>query len=277
MERLLMVGRQHLYLSREEACESTILRPLAKAIEDLKSASSGFSESFLRSLGAQEVESLDYSDYEGATLVHDLNQPIPEEWEQRYDIVIDGGSLEHVFRYPTALESCLRMIRPGGHFVAATPSNNFSGHGFYQISAELFFRVFTRENGFSLPWVAFAETRRGGKVYQVEDPAKVGRRVLFGGTGPMMLLVVACREEVRPLFSQTPAQSDYARVWEASGAGPEALRRRFSRLRSLLPPSLLRSYDLWRIKRRWEHEALLGVHPVNSVNDAILEFQNFAE
>jgi hypothetical protein len=274
MDRILMVGRQHLYLSRQEAEEVGVLRPFADEIEDLKNASNGFSESFLRRLGASDVESLDYSDYEGATLVHDLNQPIPGDWEAQYDMVVDGGSLEHVFQYPTALESCLKMVKSGGYFVTATPANNYSGHGFYQFSAELFFRVLARENGFSLPLVAFAEVRRGGRIYRVEDPAKLGSRVLFGGKGPMMLLVAARREEVRPLFVRSPAQSDYVRVWESSGGQEGSSKRRFSGIRRWLPSFIVRSYDHWRIEKRWEREALRGVHSVNSVRDAFDGFQS---
>jgi hypothetical protein len=33
---------------------------------------------------------------------------------------------------------------------AVTPANNQMGHGFYQFSPELFFRVFSQENGYLL-------------------------------------------------------------------------------------------------------------------------------
>lgn len=263
-----MIGRQHLYLTREEASSCPTLRPFAETLETLRNESGGYSEAFLRELGAREVASLDYSEYEGATLLHDLNQPVPQEWDEQYDMILDGGSLEHVFQFPTALASCMRMVKKGGHFVTITPSNNFSGHGFYQFSAELFFRVFSRENGFSLPLVAFAEARRGGKIYRVDDPAKLRRRVLFGGRGPLLLLVVARREEICPIFARSLAQSGYAQVWQDGVASHGNQKRRLAMFRKFLPNFLLHRYDHWRLERRLRREAFLDVHPVHSVGEA---------
>jgi len=268
MGRFLMIGRQHLYLSREEAASSPTLRPFAETLETLRNESGGYSEAFLRELGAREVASLDYSDYEGATLIHDLNQPVPREWEEQYDMILDGGSLEHVFQYPTALASGMRMVKKGGHFVTVTPSNSFSGHGFYQFSAELFFRVFSRENGFSLPLLAVAEMRRGGRIYRVDDPASLRRRVLFGGKGPLLLFAVARRNEICPLFDASPAQSDYTQVWQDGAASHGNQKGRLAMFRRFLPNFLLHRYDHWRLERRLRREAFLGVHPVHSVGEA---------
>lgn len=269
-----MVGRQHLYLSNEDVRKSTILGHLGDKIDLLRSDSGGYSEAFLRELGAREVDSLDYSDYEGATRVHDLNHPVPKDWEETYDVILDGGSLEHVFQFPTALASCLRMVKLGGHFVTATPTNNFSGHGFYQFSAELFFRAFSRENGFSLPLVAFAEMRRGGRIFRVDDPADLRRRVLFRGKGPLILLVVARREEICPLFTKSPGQSDYAQVWQTQVPTRAAEQRRFQKLRDLLPVGLMNRYDHWRIQQRRQREVLLGVHRVKTLTEAFRDFQS---
>ena len=63
-------------------------------------------------------------------------------------MVVDGGTLEHVFDYPTALRNAMRMVRVGGHLILNAPVNNFPGHGFYQISPELFFRVLSPQFGF---------------------------------------------------------------------------------------------------------------------------------
>jgi hypothetical protein len=56
-----------------------------------------FAEDILAPLGF-EVSSVDASDYEGATIVHDLNIPIPRELVEQFDIVWDGGTLEHVLQ-----------------------------------------------------------------------------------------------------------------------------------------------------------------------------------
>ncbi|MCA1572803.1 MAG: hypothetical protein LC798_21415 [Chloroflexi bacterium] len=43
-------------------------------------------------------------------------------------MVLDGGTLEHVFDYPTALRGALDAVRLGGHFIAVTPANGWCGH-----------------------------------------------------------------------------------------------------------------------------------------------------
>jgi hypothetical protein len=49
---------------------------------------------------AQKLSSLDYPDYEGCDIVHDMNQPVPAVWHEKFDVVIDGVFLEHVFHFP---------------------------------------------------------------------------------------------------------------------------------------------------------------------------------
>jgi hypothetical protein len=47
--------------------------------------SSRYAETFFEVLGAERIESLDASVYEGATVVHDLNLPVPEELRGKFD------------------------------------------------------------------------------------------------------------------------------------------------------------------------------------------------
>src|SRR5215216_2627648 len=58
--------------------------------------STRYAETFLNALGADTVDSLDASGFEGATMVHDMNQPVPEPLKSRFDAVCDGGTIEHV-------------------------------------------------------------------------------------------------------------------------------------------------------------------------------------
>src|SRR2546423_9661754 len=43
---------------------------------------------FGSALGAKNVSSMDASAYEQANIIHDLNQPVPKELEERFDVVI---------------------------------------------------------------------------------------------------------------------------------------------------------------------------------------------
>src|SRR5262249_13058363 len=119
----------------------------ARAIKD---ESGGYCEGFLKRLGASEVVSVDASDYEGASVVHDMNQPVPASMYESFTAVIDSGTLEHVFNFPVAVKNCMEMVSRGGHFLGITPANNLMGHGFYQFSPELLYRIFSPANGYQI-------------------------------------------------------------------------------------------------------------------------------
>jgi SAM-dependent methyltransferase len=105
---------------------------------------------FFRMLGFEAVHALDISDYEGADIIADLNDPaLPETLGQTFDLIYDSGTTEHIFDAPTALRSLARLISPGGAIVHATPSNGFLDHGFWQISPDLY-RTFYTKAGFGV-------------------------------------------------------------------------------------------------------------------------------
>jgi hypothetical protein len=124
------IGRQRLRVSTAELQE--IFRSFGERISPEESdflvrEKDSFAERFLEHLGAREVHSFDYSSYEQATHTHDMNLPIADAYKCRYSLVLDGGSLEHIFNFPVAIRNCMEMVRAGGHFVALNPANNFLG------------------------------------------------------------------------------------------------------------------------------------------------------
>lgn len=176
----------------------------------------GYSEAFFHALGAEKVDSMDVSDYEHATVLHDMNQPLPDHLKGAYSVVFDGGTLEHIFNFPQAIRNCMELVRVGGHFLGCCPANNQMGHGFYQFSPELWFRVFSPENGFAIEHVLLYAHHGGeefGDWYEVADPQQVRDRVTLVNQKPAYLLIQAKRVEAKPLFTTTPQQSDYQATW----------------------------------------------------------------
>ncbi len=98
-------------------------------------------------MGATRIESIDKADYEEATILHDMNQPVPDQLKGSFSLVFESGTLEHVFNFPQSIKNCMEMVRVGGHFVGITIANNLMGHGFYQFSPELYYRVLSPEMG----------------------------------------------------------------------------------------------------------------------------------
>src|SRR5687768_16540043 len=104
--RVLTLGHQGAYLELDEYC-----RVLERIGQPKVASVPAFADDVLLAMGASQVEAMDFSAYEGAQILHDLNQPIPAEWHQRYDTVFDGGTLEHVFNFPTAIRNCMQMVK----------------------------------------------------------------------------------------------------------------------------------------------------------------------
>lgn len=214
----LTLGRQHWCLSAREQLKIA-------ADFDLRNPEAipygGFADRFFSHwLGSEATAALDYSDFEGASLLHDLNQPVPEEMKGKYDALIDTGALEHIFNFPVALRNCLDMIRIGGRFFWSFPVNNHCGHGFYQFSPELAYRALSAERGFRIIKLLLvmhpfpgAELSPSAKYYRVIDPARAGSRVYISNARPMLMYVEA-KKEVGGLPSvHDPQQSDYALAW----------------------------------------------------------------
>ena len=222
-----MIGRQFLLLDAKtlhENLRSFGFDATEKQAAQMLIESEGYAESFLRFLGARVADSFDASDYESATQIHDFNEPIPPQYKNKYSAVLDGGTLEHIFNFPTAIKNCMEMVKVGGHFLNITPTNNFLGHGFYQFSPELFFRIFTRENGFEKPRVYIFEVVPDCVWYEVSDPDEVKERVILANDEPSYLLVTAKKESEVEIFKNTPQQSDYSAVWQASDETGEKIR-----------------------------------------------------
>ncbi len=220
-----------------------------------------FADEFFRFLGAKETASVDRNNFENATLLHDLNDRFPENVRTHFDLVMDGGTLEHVFNYPAALKNCLELVRVGGHFVTITPASGQMGHGFYQFSPELFFRVFSAENGFAIrKLILFDFSKMDSAFYEVKDPSLTRQRSELFSARPMQMAVLAQKIAEVPVFATLPLQSDYVAVWQkhqektaAEKAGHHASRWQEMRIK-LNPywPFWLRH---WRnvCRYRWQH------------------------
>jgi hypothetical protein len=109
----------------------------------------GWSEPLFQDLGFTEVDSLDYSNYEGASRIHNMNTALPP-LVKRYNYIYDGGTIEHVFNTPQVCENIINSLEVGGIFCSVTCNNNLSGHGIYQFSPEFFLSAFRPKYGMEI-------------------------------------------------------------------------------------------------------------------------------
>jgi hypothetical protein len=218
-KRVACLGRQGIHVSVDRIAANLRQFGLDPALAP--SLAVDYAEPLFRALGAEDVCSFDASDYEGAIHVHDFNRPISGEFAECFDVVLDGGSLEHIFNVPVAIANCMSMVKVGGCYVGITPANNLLGHGFYQFSPEFYFRVFSIENGFVIKHVIAYEDFPGAPWFRVTDPASVNARVTLVNSKPTYLLIVASKIASRSVyFAATPQQSDYAAAWEIGTWNP---------------------------------------------------------
>ena len=221
---VVMLGRQDLNvfpakmrkLFQDAGLSDELFRPEAPDTR--------FAEAVFIALGATKVHSLDFSAYEGASFVHDLNQPIGSELRERFDTVYDGGTLEHVFHFPTALKNTMEMVRAGGHLFIHTVANSYCGHGFYQFSPELFFRALSNENGYEVERMVAHRMGPYGSWFEVNDPEQIRSRVELISFSPIQLLIQARRKAVVPIFERTPQQSDFVPRWDDTSESKPAVK-----------------------------------------------------
>ena len=82
----------------------------------------------------------------------------------------------------------MKMVKTGGHLMLFTPANNYFGHGFYQFSPELFYRVLSKENGFEVRRMVVLEDNIGASsIFGVKYP--------FPISGPGILCMIPSKSK----------------------------------------------------------------------------------
>ena len=170
-----------------------------------------------RRLGFDEIIRTDVSDFQGAELVFDLNDTnFPEEYAGYFDMVLDGGTIEHVFHVPNSLRNIFLFLKVGGRVMHSSPSSNNVDHGFYMFSPTLFWDYY-EANKFEFRQFKFFEYNRWGNTQNwiAADYQPGCLRYVSGGglpRGQYGILVVAKKGE-NSSCDVVPQQHRYAKTW----------------------------------------------------------------
>jgi len=197
--RVLTIGRQEL---------SVDPRVLGKELASI-AAQNFYCEPVLTALGATSVASIDYSDYEQPTFVADLSLPVTIT--ERFDTIIDAGSLEHIFDIGTAFRNLMRLCDVGGRIIHFLPVNDLNGHGFYQFCSDLIYALYSERNGFADTEVYYASNIDRSVWYRMPD-ARAGARVEVLSVEPIILLSVS--RKVAQVDQIDVTQPFYAVAWK---------------------------------------------------------------
>jgi hypothetical protein len=199
--RVLTIGRQSF-----DVDQKFLRSKLGKPVEP-----SPYCEPVLLALGAASVDSLDVSDYENATIVLDLGKPCC--FSERFDTIIDFGSLEHIFDAATAFRNLVDLCEIGGRIMHLLPVNYLNGHGFWQFSSDLIHSLYCGRNGFSDTKVYYASSIDPRTWYEM-PVAKPGLRVEIVSIEPIILLGVT--RKIVVVAEIEVSQPFYAAAWQAS-------------------------------------------------------------
>lgn len=152
-----------------------------------------------------ELSITDFREVRGDELICDLNQPMAKEYYNQFDIVFDGGTLEHCFNVAQGVINILGMAKVNGFIIHANPLVLIN-HGFYNFSPT-FYYDFYGQNGHSLASQIFSTKNVGPdtKIQAIHPTTMI--RDLQIETG--VAVVAQKRNDNPPIY---PTQSKYIAV-----------------------------------------------------------------
>ncbi len=247
--RVVTLGRLHVYNTAEEVKAFAAQRGVSLVETDLilhrapELAKKGYlsDESLFKMLGFDVLHRLDYCDYEDVEETLDLNSvSTPEHLLNQYDVVIDSGTIEHVFHLPNCLAHLERLAKPGGRIVHLSPTSNTANHGFYSLSPTLFVDYYG-QRGHEVSKVYLCQLPRSGferKRWNVYNYLERTRNWLpLGRLDASIYLTFAVITAATHALSEViPQQSFYLETWDetASATGlEEPLNTKAGKLLSL--------------------------------------------
>lgn len=134
---------------------------------------------------------LDVTDYEGAEIVHDMHEPVPEHLHGAFDFIWNGSCLDNMFDPGAAMLSTGRMLKPNGRVICMEmATRHFNAYASF--SQSWFFDYFAAN--------AYADC----KVYAMCFEPKLLQ------TGPYHLFCASDYESIELQFSEKSVPSTWA-------------------------------------------------------------------
>ena len=246
--KLVTVGRQTVLMEADEARALAIssglkVGPEPKSVpvdtDTLAGAGNAFirDDAFFKLMGIKNAKSLDVTDYEGADIICDLNEPLDEKLEGTADVIIDGSTLDNVFDPAMALRNLTKMLSDNGRIFLFNMGSNHNVP--YIIPTPLWLFDYFVVNAFTRCDVYVVATSPQGVNVLMLDPETIKQPPwipnVTAGDAAIHLIVVAERGP-SSTCDKTPVQHQYR-----SEAVVKAYERRFSMIKRNAQPSLISS------------------------------------
>jgi hypothetical protein len=232
---VLFIGRQTVYFSPQDLARR--LRDHCTEVDEgaievdratLNRRREGGGElatdrSIFRALGlpAARIKAIDVSPYEGAEIIHDLNQPIPATLRGCADFVVDGSTLDNVFDPAMVLRNYAQLLRPGGRLLTINAWNTRDSA--YTLSSAPWYFDYCVVNGFAdcKVYVGIG-AGRSTNIYWL-DPALIDEDVwrlrtpVLASWWRRPFIVMLAEKAAHSTATTTPNQAQYRSQaqWEA--------------------------------------------------------------
>lgn len=228
---IAMLGRQRWIGKRRKRSAALLENVLAKYLpgvseSELANPNNQFSEIFFKKIGFSKVDSIDASDFENASIIQDLADAIPKELEEKFDVIYDGGTCEHIFDIPTAYRNIDKMLKPNGVLIGHSPCNNWINHSFYQINPELVYAFWEKSMGYEILHCKLQPIlpMYAKRVVKMTNPNITGKRPRLSGRVPdggIILDYAVRKPRISDKTQQAVYQTDYENRWKLASGGDE--------------------------------------------------------
>lgn len=221
---------------------------------------------FFKVLGIKNYADIDLFGLDQASIIHDLSVPIPSELKNEFDLVIDGGTIEHIFDIRMAMKNIVSLLRLGGKVIHFSPADLIN-HGFYNLSPCFFFDYYL-ENGFSdfecyLVRVDPQDFFKPAEWYAIRPEDE--HQFPSGGSGKLSIIVFqATRKEKVDKITVPIVQGRYKKYDRFITPTPETMmaearKSKYESLMSVTPkPMHFLIRRLYRIRRKLKYKHSLG-------------------
>jgi hypothetical protein len=147
--RLLQLGRQEIMFTRDDL--RRIMGLCGVSADRLRDGPPRLTdEEFFGIFAFDAIEVSDVSTDMKAGVVHDLNSAdVAQPHRGRFDVIFDGGTMEHVFHAPNVFAAIHAFLAENGRIIHNTPASNSIDHGFYSFSPCLYHEYYTA-NGYRI-------------------------------------------------------------------------------------------------------------------------------
>jgi hypothetical protein len=172
-------------------------------------------------------------------------------------VVLDCGTIEHVFHIPNAMKNVLSLVKTGGRVVFLSPSSNHVDHGFYMFSPTLFLDCLLA-NGLTVQTCYLIRyslnSRKSWQAYAYERDSFGKFSIGVLDSRPYAIFVVATKAP-GSTTDKIPQQTFYLNNWAAKTVLPKHGRYyQYESVLRYIPGALDLAIAVWPVfarRGRW--------------------------